>query len=179
MRRLLALCLLLLTSTLGCGPSGTLATYNPTDDVVNVEVGSITEGIAAHETRTFRWSGSPFTVVVRDTDGALLEEVSLTPAKGDRWLFHHVGGDRCFGIADFGNLFVSGTDGSLSDVSALHAEPWSRLSRQMDVWPGQKLPLFSETPEVWGMVEISCGMTVDAANTHAAIQGVLHKLRPK
>jgi len=178
MRSLLAVYLLLMWST-GCGPSGKLATYNPTDEVVTVRVGSTEEGIAPDETRTFRWSGSPFTVVVMDQAGDPIETVSITAAKGDKWLFHHVGGDRCFGVADFGNLFVPGTDGALSHVSSIPAAPWSRLPREMDVWPGQKLPLFSETPEIWGMVEVSCGMTVDAANTHAAIQGRLHELKPK
>jgi len=177
MRLLLLPCLLV--ASVGCGPSGTLASYNPTDELLTVQVGAIEEGIAGGETRTFRWSGSPFTVTVRDADGKLVEEVQISPAKGDKWLFHHVGGDRCFGMADFGNLFVTGTDGSLDGVSALEAASWSPLPRDMDVWPGQKLPLFSETPEVWGLVEVSCDMTVDAANTHAAIHGRLHQLKPK
>ena len=179
MRHSLPLYLSLMTALFGCGPSGKLASHNPTDEIVTITVGTIEEGIAPHETRTFRWSGSPFTITVLDHNGDLLEEVSASPAKGDKWLFHHVGGDRCFGIADFGNLFVAGTDGALSSLSSIRAAPWARLPHEMDVWPGQKLPLFSETTEIWGMVEIPCGMTVDAANTHAAIQGRLHELKPK
>ena len=175
----IAAALLSLCWLAGCGPSGKLATYNPTNDVLTVTVGSVEEGVGPGETRVLRWSGSPFTIGVQDESGAPVEQVEITPERGDRWLFHHVGGDRCFGIADFGNLFVSGTDGSLDQVSAVEATTWTALDREMDVWPGQKLPIYTETPEVWGMVEIACGMTVDKANTHAAIQGRIHELKPR
>lgn len=173
------LLLILASVATGCGPSGKLASHNPTPDVVMVTVGSVTEGVAPGETRVFRWRGSPFTVDVTDEDGAAVETVEVTAVKGDRWLFHHVGGDRCFGIADFGNLFKPGTDGSLSSVSSIPAGPFQVLPREMDVWPGHKLPIYTETPEVWGMMEMNCAMTVDAANTHAAIQSRLHEIKPK
>jgi len=175
----IAATLLSLCCLAGCGPSGKLAAHNPTDEVLTVVVGSTEEGIAPGKTRVLRWSGSPFTIDVQDESGAGVENLEITPERGDRWIFYHVGGDRCFGIADFGNLFVSGTDGSLDQVSAVEASLWTSLDREMDVWPGQKLPIYTETPEVWGMLEIQCGMTVDSANTHAAIQGRIHELKPK
>jgi hypothetical protein len=173
------LLLVVMLTVTGCGPSGKVASHNPTDDVIMVTVGSIQEGVAPGETRVFRWRGSPFTIAVTDESGAEVETVDVTAEKGQRWLFHHVGGDRCFGIADFGNLFKAGTDGALSSVSSLSAAPYQPLEREMDVWPGHKLPVYTETPEVWGMLEVNCAMTVDAANTHAAIHGRLHEIKPK
>jgi hypothetical protein len=171
--------MLLLVLLAGCGPSGRIASYNPTDEVVMVTVNGIEEGIAPGKTRLFRFRGSPFTVVVAAEDGSAVETVEATPRKGQRWLVHHVGGDRCFGVADFGNLFQPDTDGALSGVSCVSAAPWAALDRELDFWPGQKLPLYSEDPEVWGMVAIDCNMCVDAPNTHAAIHGRLHELKPE
>ena len=175
----IAATLLSLCCLAGCGPSGKLAAHNPTDEVLTVVVGSTEEGIAPGKTRVLRWSGSPFTIDVQDESGAGVENLEITPERGDRWIFYHVGGDRCFGIADFGNLFKPGTDGSLSSVSSLQAGPFQVLPREMDVWPGHKLPIYTETPEVWGMLEVDSAMTVDAANTHAAIHGRLHEIKPK
>ncbi len=170
---------MLLVLLAGCGPSGRIASFNPTDQIVVVTVDGVEEGIAPGKTRLFRFSGSPFTLEVKDEAGAILETVEPTPAKGQRWLLHNVGGDRCFGVANFGPLFEAGTDGALTGVSCVPAAAWAPLEREMDVWPGSKLPLFSEDPEVWGVVAIDCNMCVDVPNTHAAIQGRLHELKPK
>jgi len=90
-----------------------------------------------------------------------------------------VEGSRCFGIADFSNLYGAGTDGALDGVDSLQAASWSVLPRKMDFWPGQKMPIYIEQEEVWGMVEVPCGMTVDDANTHAAIHAKIDDLKPK
>jgi len=173
------LLLFVMLAMAGCGPSGKVASHNPTDDILWVSVGSVQEGVGPGETRVFRWRGSPFSIEVSAESGAAVETVEVEATQGQRWLFHHVGGDRCFGIADFGNLFKAGTDGALSGVSSIQAAPYQPLEREMDVWPGQKLPIYTETPEVWGMLEVNCAMTVDAANTHAAIHGRLHEIKPK
>ncbi len=171
--------LLTIASAAGCGPGGKIACYNPTTQIVVVRVGAAEEALAPDETRVLRWRGSPFTVEVTDGEGAPVETVEITPGEDDRWLFHHVGGDLCFGIADFGPLYVANTDGALRSVSFVEAGPWQPLPREMDVWPGGKLPLFTEEDEVWGMTSIPCNMAVDAANTHAAIHGKLDELKPR
>ncbi len=163
----------------GCGPSGQLATYNPTDELVRVRVGEVEEAVAAGETRLLRWRGSPLTIEVVSEDGDIVEQVEATPAKGDRWLLHHVGGERCFGVADFRPLYQPDSDGALTTVESVGPGSWVVLAREMAVWPGQKLPIYSEDDAIWGAVEVPCAMTGDAANTHAAIQGILHELRPK
>lgn len=170
---------MLLLALAGCGPSGQLASYNPTERVLTVQIGERQESIAGGETRTLRWRGSPLTIEVLSEDGELLETVEATPAKGDRWLLHHLGGDRCFGVADFGPLYQQNSDGALTGVSPLGPGSWLVLEREMDVWPGQRLPVYTEDATLWGVVEIPCGMTSDRANTHAAIQGVLDDLLPK
>ena len=169
--------LLLLLS--GCGPSGQLASYNPSDQLITVRVGDVEQSIAAGETRTLRWRGSPLTIQVLSESGETLETVEATPAKGDRWLLHHVGGDRCFASADFSPLYQSNSDGALSQVSPHGPGSWLVLEREMAAWPGQRLPSYIEDDALWGLVEIPCGMTTDKANTHAAIQGVLDDLLPK
>ncbi len=175
----LALPLLLLPALAACGPSGQLASYNPTDGLVTVRVGSAEESIAAGETRLLRWRGSPFTIEVVDEAGAPIETVEATPSKGQRWLLHHVGGDRCFGVADFAPLYDTGGDGSLTEVQGIGPGSWLSVGGEMAVWPGQKLPMYTEDRAIWGVVEVHCAMTVDAANTHLAIQGQLDKLMPK
>lgn len=177
MQKLGLLSLLLLAA--GCGPTGTIATHNTTRDVLIVEVGAVEEGIAAGKTRTYRYSGSPFTLKVSKENGDLVEEVEITPQKGQKWLFHAVGGTSCYGVADFGNLYAAGSDGSLSHVTPVPAGEWSVLERKMDFLPGEKLPIFSDSTEIWGLVEVSCSMTTDAANTHAAIYATIDKLKPK
>ncbi|MDP7114003.1 MAG: hypothetical protein QGH45_18680 [Myxococcota bacterium] len=176
---LAALTVCLLPLLTGCGPSGQLASYNSTDAIVTVRIGSAEESIAAGETRLLRWRGTPLTIEVLDEAGATLETVEATPAKGDHWLLHHVGGDRCFGVADFGPLYQAGGDGSLTSVTGIGPGSWLVLEHEMAVWPGQKLPIYSEDAVIWGAVEVACAMTVDAANTHLAIQGQLDKLMPK
>ncbi len=163
----------------GCGPTGTIATHNTTKEVLVVEVGVTQEAIAAGKTRTYRYSGSPFTLKVSKEDGELVEEVQITPQKGQKWLFHAIGGTSCYGVADFGSLYAAGGDGSLSHVTPVEAADWSVLERKMDFWPGGKLPIYSESDEIWGMVEVNCSMTTDAANTHAAIYATIDKLKPK
>ena len=163
----------------GCGPSGTLASFNPTRDVVMVRVGALEEAVAPGETRLMRWRGSPLEISVYDEQGVPIETVQATPAKGDRRLLHHVGGERCFGVADFGPLYTAGSDGALGHVESVGPGSWLALGREITVWPGQRLPIYTEEDEVWGAVEVPCAMTVDAANTHAAIQARLHELEPK
>jgi len=170
---------LLLLLLLGCGPSGQLASYNPSEQLITVKIGDLEQSIAAGETRTLRWRGSPLSIQVLSESGELLETVEATPQKGDRWLLHHLGGDRCFGSADFSPLYQANSDGALSEVSPLGPGSWLVLEHEMAVWPGQRLPVYTEDSSLWGVVEIPCGMTGDKANTHAAIQFVLDDILPK
>lgn len=163
----------------GCGPSGKIASYNPSDEHLVIRIGALDEPVGPGQTTVLRWYGSPFTLEVLDPDGAVFETVEPTPEKGQRWLFHQLQGTRCFGYADFSNLYGAGTDGALDGVGSIQAAPWTILDREMDFWPGQKMPTYIEQEEEWGMVEIPCGMTVDAANTHAAIHAVIDDLKPK
>ncbi len=163
----------------GCGPSGKLASYNPGKEAVVIRVGALEETVLPGQTTVIAWRGSPFTIEIRDAEGAPVETVEATPQKGQRWLFHHLGGDRCFGYADFSNLYGSGTDGALDGVGAVAAAPWVTVPHEMDFWPGQKMPIYIEQEEVWGMVEVSCGMIGDDANTHAAIHAHIDDLKPE